>query len=243
MSDKRENHTLFYYLITALVILSFGLLYLLLSQGGLFRADTESNTDNPSPNDEITQLKREQIERMEQMEPKNQLAQQEHAQLENEKTDPQKQQKQVNTTATADSTNLMFNTRETPPEAASIFTAPPAAVQGNQALTLATITFKAGSTMIEPSSQDGIQALANLLDAQKDIHLLIRGHTDNIGSPDANTLLSLTRSDSLKNTLTQWGIDPQRIKIEGVGSLEPVASNDTPAGREQNRRLELLITR
>ena len=103
------------------------------------------------------------------------------------------------------------------------------------------IQFESGSARLSRASGDQIQAVAALMNTYKDIRILIRGHTDNTGGVNANSILSLTRSVSMKNALSDLGIDPQRIEIEGVGQLEPIASNDTAEGRKQNRRIELIL--
>ena len=103
------------------------------------------------------------------------------------------------------------------------------------------IQFESGSARLSRVSNDQIKAVAALMNTYRDIRILIRGHTDNTGDVNTNSVLSLTRSVSMKEALTGLGIEPQRIKIEGVGQLEPIASNDTPEGRKQNRRIELIL--
>ncbi|MGB0846200.1 MAG: OmpA family protein [Thiolinea sp.] len=103
------------------------------------------------------------------------------------------------------------------------------------------IRFESGSARLSDGSQEQIKAVAALLNTYKDIKILIRGHTDNVGGLNANSLLSLTRSSNMKKQLIGLGIDRSRIKIEGVGQLEPLASNDTDEGRNANRRIELVL--
>jgi outer membrane protein OmpA-like peptidoglycan-associated protein len=83
--------------------------------------------------------------------------------------------------------------------------------------------------------------VAEQLKQHQDTKILIRGHTDNTGSAGRNSLVSLSRSDSMKEALVKLGVDAERIKIEGVGALEPIAANDTEEGREKNRRIELIV--
>ena len=69
----------------------------------------------------------------------------------------------------------------------------------------------------------------------------IEGHTDSTGSDSYNQLLSERRASSVRDFLLNQGIEPARTRATGYGERSPVASNDTPAGREQNRRVELTL--
>ncbi|MEZ5537111.1 MAG: OmpA family protein [Thiolinea sp.] len=111
----------------------------------------------------------------------------------------------------------------------------------NKAITFDKIYFDPGSAVLKPESQPQIAALAEQLNNYKDTKILIRGHTDNTGSAGRNSLVSLSRSGSMKEALVKLGVAAERIKIEGVGALEPIASNDTEEGREKNRRIELQV--
>ena len=71
--------------------------------------------------------------------------------------------------------------------------------------------------------------------------VLIEGHTDNVGSADYNQGLSQRRADSVRYYLTQQGIASQRLSTDGIGMDRPVANNDTATGRQQNRRVEIII--
>ena len=111
----------------------------------------------------------------------------------------------------------------------------------NEPMLFDDISFESGSAKLSNNSQQQIRALAALMNTYQDKRILIRGHTDNVGGVNANSLLSLTRSDSMKKQLVGLGIEKTRIKIEGVGQLEPLASNDTAEGRSRNRRIELIL--
>lgn len=108
-------------------------------------------------------------------------------------------------------------------------------------LTFDKLVFDTGSSTLTSASKNQLKAVAALLYTYQGNTILIRGHTDNIGSATDNSLLSLMRSDSVKNELITLGVDPERLQIEGVGQLEPIAPNDTEAGRQKNRRIELLL--
>ncbi|MEZ5477411.1 MAG: OmpA family protein [Thiolinea sp.] len=117
------------------------------------------------------------------------------------------------------------------------------ALQNDRSLSLIfdNVEFETGSSRLNARSRTQIEATAALLNTYPERQVLIRGHTDNTGDINTNSLLSLMRSDSMKNALVELGIDSKRIKIEGVGPLEPVADNNSAEGRRQNRRLELVI--
>lgn len=72
-------------------------------------------------------------------------------------------------------------------------------------------------------------------------NLKLIGHTDNIGKDSSNLVLSKKRAEAVKEYLVNLGIAPERIKTEGRGEAEPIASNDTEEGRAKNRRVEFII--
>jgi flagellar motor protein MotB len=74
-----------------------------------------------------------------------------------------------------------------------------------------------------------------------DDRIKILGHTDAVGGKAYNEELSLRRADAVKRVLTGCGVQERQITALGVGEARPVASNDTPAGRKKNRRVELHI--
>lgn len=94
---------------------------------------------------------------------------------------------------------------------------------------------------IKPESEPAIKEIAKLLHDNKGLKIYLVGHTDNVGGLDYNTKLSKARADAvMKELVTKYTISPDRIKAYGVGSLAPVASNDTEDGRAKNRRVELV---
>ena len=92
-----------------------------------------------------------------------------------------------------------------------------------------------------PSSRNALDELYSFLIANPDVRIRITGHTDNTASQDYNLRLSKGRAEAVKQAMVQRGIDPLRIETVGKGMSEPVADNDTEAGRQQNRRVELLV--
>lgn len=94
---------------------------------------------------------------------------------------------------------------------------------------------------IKPESEPAINEIAKLLQENKGLKLYVVGHTDNVGGLDYNMKLSKARADAvIKELVTKYKISPDRLKAYGVGSLAPVASNDTEEGKAKNRRVELV---
>jgi outer membrane protein OmpA-like peptidoglycan-associated protein len=103
------------------------------------------------------------------------------------------------------------------------------------------ILFDTDSDRIRPDSAAAIQAIAKALQAGPDLRLLIEGHTDASGNAAHNLELSARRAGAVKAVLVaQFGIDAARLTTAGLGSTKPMGPNDTPQGRAQNRRVELV---
>lgn len=103
------------------------------------------------------------------------------------------------------------------------------------------ILFDTGSDRLKPESAAVIQAIAKGLTANAGLKLLIEGHTDSTGVAAQNLDLSKRRAEAVKAVLvSQFGIDAARLTTAGLGSTRPIDSNDTPTGRAQNRRVELV---
>ncbi len=75
----------------------------------------------------------------------------------------------------------------------------------------------------------------------KSFSLKLAGHTDNVGSDNANLKLSKDRAESVKNYLVSKGANPSRIEATGYGETQPIATNKTAAGRQKNRRVEFTL--
>jgi len=75
------------------------------------------------------------------------------------------------------------------------------------------------------------------------VAIKLGGYTDNTGNPQANQKLSADRANTVMNELIRLGIDPARLAAEGYGEQFPVAPNDTEAGRAQNRRIAVRVTK
>jgi len=103
------------------------------------------------------------------------------------------------------------------------------------------ISFDTGQSTIKPNLRPVLDQFAQGLNAEPNAEIRIIGHTDSTGSDAINNPLSVNRAASARNYLTQRGVDGRRIRIDGRGSYEPVANNNSEAGRAQNRRIEIYL--
>ena len=112
--------------------------------------------------------------------------------------------------------------------------------KGNS-ITLNNLYFDYDSDKILPTSNAEIERLSLFLKRNKQVCIEIIGHTDNQGSKSYNLDLSQRRANALMNALIKKGISADRLTSKGMGSTQPIATNDTEQGRAQNRRVEILI--
>ena len=108
-------------------------------------------------------------------------------------------------------------------------------------LTVGDVLFGTGKADLTPEAMRSVDKLAEFLQKYTTRNVLIEGHTDGVGSDEFNLTLSQKRADSLKEALTGKGVEEQRITTIGYGKKYPVANNDTAAGKQQNRRVEVSI--
>ena len=104
------------------------------------------------------------------------------------------------------------------------------------------VFFSVNAAQLTPASFVELDALVNYLESNKNANIFIEGHTDNTGSETANMNLSEKRANAIAQYLIQKGIASQRITSKGFGASKPIANNDTPEGRAQNRRTSFTIT-
>ncbi len=104
------------------------------------------------------------------------------------------------------------------------------------------LLFQSGSDNIDAKGRRALQQLARALNQNPEIEIKVEGHTDNVGTAAANWDLSVRRATSVVKVLTTFGVDPARITAAGRGLHAPIASNNTAAGRAQNRRTEIVLS-
>ncbi|MEM9637507.1 MAG: OmpA family protein, partial [Pseudomonadota bacterium] len=104
------------------------------------------------------------------------------------------------------------------------------------------LDFDTGTTALGPGPFTSLDRLAELLQARPELRIALVGHTDTVGGLAPNVTLSRERAQAVRTRLIdQYRIDPDRLEAEGMGYLAPVASNQTPEGRDQNRRVEAIL--
>ncbi len=108
-------------------------------------------------------------------------------------------------------------------------------------MTLENIIFAFNSAMLQPGGEMTVSRIAKYLNDYPNRSVLIEGFTDNIGSEEYNVKLSKQRAESVQQALIRHGVSPRRINTVGLGEAYPVAPNTTEAGRQQNRRVEIVI--
>ena len=115
---------------------------------------------------------------------------------------------------------------------------------GSINLVMPSVTFATNSYAIQGQFQNALNDVAKVLredGTSNKLALVIHGHTDNTGSDAVNNPLSQNRANAVKNYLAVQGISASRMTAKGYGSASPVATNATPEGREQNRRVEITV--
>lgn len=103
------------------------------------------------------------------------------------------------------------------------------------------ILFAVSKSDLQPAAQTNLQDLATVLNKYADTNVLIEGHTDADGTEDYNLDLSKRRAQSVANYLAGLQVDATRLTTMGYGEAQPVGSNETTEGKQQNRRVEIAI--
>jgi outer membrane protein OmpA-like peptidoglycan-associated protein len=109
-------------------------------------------------------------------------------------------------------------------------------------VTLGDVLFDTGKSTLKPGATSAIGRLANFLSQNSNTKVLIEGHTDSVGSDDYNIGLSERRARAVATELEARGIPESQIQTLGRGKDMPVATNGTPEGRQQNRRVEIVFS-
>jgi outer membrane protein OmpA-like peptidoglycan-associated protein len=108
-------------------------------------------------------------------------------------------------------------------------------------VTLGDVLFDTGKATLKPGAYTTIDRLATVLKQDANRKVLIEGHTDNVGTDEYNQGRSERRAASVQAALFERGVEASQISTVGKGETTPVAGNDNPAGRQQNRRVELVF--
>jgi len=109
------------------------------------------------------------------------------------------------------------------------------------ALTMRDVFFETDSAELTPAARRDLARLATYVREHPDRNVVIEGHTDSQGSDAYNDELSLRRAESVRSYLAQQGVDAARLVAQGYGERHPIASNGSADGRQQNRRVEMLV--
>ena len=107
---------------------------------------------------------------------------------------------------------------------------------------LSDVLFDTGSANLKPAAREKLARISGILAAHQGLRLAVEGHTDDVGAEDYNQRLSERRGESVRGYLVQQGIVSSTIGTAGLGESTPVATNGTSAGRQQNRRVELIVS-
>lgn len=107
--------------------------------------------------------------------------------------------------------------------------------------TLGDVLFDSGEASLKETSMVNIERIANFMNSYPDRTAVVEGHTDSMGDSDYNYDLSRQRAYTVKTALMSMGVDPSRISTRNLGESSPVADNLTAAGRQKNRRVEVIF--
>ena len=108
-------------------------------------------------------------------------------------------------------------------------------------ITLPNVNFETNKAVLKEGSFPSLDQLAELMKRNKDMTIIIEGHTDSVGNPESNRILSQNRANAIKAYLEKKGIESNRIKAVGLGDKNPATSNKTEEGRMINRRVEVRV--
>jgi len=104
------------------------------------------------------------------------------------------------------------------------------------------VLFDTGKFSLRPAAREKLAKVAGIVSGHPGLRLDVEGHTDSVGGDDYNQQLSENRGESVREYLTQQGMAASSVTSKGFGKTQPVASNETADGRQQNRRVELVIS-
>jgi outer membrane protein OmpA-like peptidoglycan-associated protein len=103
------------------------------------------------------------------------------------------------------------------------------------------VLFDTGSSALAPGAYERLRSLAGTLQRYPDTNIVVKGHTDSTGAESYNLKLSEDRAESVRKYLVAEGVSPSRVTAIGFGEAYPLVSDASAAGRQQNRRVEIVI--
>lgn len=106
---------------------------------------------------------------------------------------------------------------------------------------LENVYFDTGKSSLKSNSFPSLNNLVKVLKSKKRLQIEVGGHTDNVGKPENNLLLSLNRAKAVKKFLLSKGVSEGQVKTKGYGDTQPIEYNDSPEGRKKNRRTQITI--
>jgi outer membrane protein OmpA-like peptidoglycan-associated protein len=104
------------------------------------------------------------------------------------------------------------------------------------------VLFRSASFELLPGARERLARVSGIVLAYPSLHVAVEGHTDSVGSDDYNQQLSERRAQAVRDYFVQQGINSASVEAHGYGKTEPIATNNTPEGRQQNRRVELILS-
>ena len=104
------------------------------------------------------------------------------------------------------------------------------------------VLFKSGSFELLPGARERLAKVSGIVLAYPTLHLQVEGHTDSVGTDEYNQGLSEHRAEAVRDYLVQQGIAANSVDARGFGKTQPIATNETAEGRQQNRRVELVLS-
>jgi outer membrane protein OmpA-like peptidoglycan-associated protein len=108
-------------------------------------------------------------------------------------------------------------------------------------VTLGDVLFESGQTELRDEAMASLVEVVDLLQSEPDKNIRIEGHTDSVGESETNLEISQKRADAVFNALVSLGVDAARVTATGMGEDFPIASNETEDGRQQNRRVDVIL--
>jgi outer membrane protein OmpA-like peptidoglycan-associated protein len=104
------------------------------------------------------------------------------------------------------------------------------------------VLFDTGKYSLKPGAREKLAKVAGILISYPTLNIAVGGYTDNVGGDGMNQTLSENRAGAVRDYLVQQGVGTNSVSAKGYGNTLPVASNDNAAGRQENRRVELVVS-